>query len=49
MAYPMQVNHWMLSHDNIWSPTGMRPPGAASPCSGSGKGVPCLKALSWEA
>lgn len=27
--YLSQVNHWMLSHDNVWNPIGGQPQGAA--------------------
>jgi hypothetical protein len=28
LEFISQVNHWMLSHDNVWPPAGMQPPGA---------------------
>ena len=30
LEYISQVNHWMLSHDNVWPCTSNSPPGAAS-------------------
>ena len=43
LEFISQVNHWMLSHDNVWPPSGALPPGVQEPPLSPCHARPCMR------